>query len=438
MFVDEARIFLEAGKGGDGAVAFRREKYVPRGGPAGGDGGRGGNVLLIVDSGLSTLMDLRHQTHYRAEPGQPGANANKSGRQGRDLIIRVPPGTLVLTDDGFLIRDLTEAGQEAVVATGGRGGRGNAHFSTSTHRVPRIAERGQPGEAFWVRLELSLLADIGLVGLPNAGKSTLISRMSEARPRIADYPFTTLVPNLGVAASWGDPFVIADVPGLIEGAHAGAGLGHGFLKHLKRTRLLAHLVDMSPLSGRDPVNDYRIIRHELEAFSPRLAARPELVVATKMDLPGSHERLEAFRSFLDDARPVYAVSSVTGEGLDALGYEFRSRLNGIPRQAPEYEARPVTPKVLGWRVEEKTGGWRVVGDIEARAEMTRWGHYEDEAYLAEYLKRRGVGDAMRRRGVPDGAAVAVGPGELLWVNGTLLPASSREAVEHLTDGGLTP
>jgi GTP-binding protein len=427
VFVDEARIYVEGGHGGDGAVAFRREKFVPRGGPAGGDGGHGGSVVFLVDSGLGTLMDFRHQTHFRAEPGQAGGNSNKSGRQGQDTIVRVPPGTLVLTEDGHLLADLTEPGQRHVVAHGGRGGRGNAHFSSASHRVPRIAERGQPGEALWVRLELRLLADVGLVGYPNVGKSTLISRMSSARPRVADYPFTTLQPNLGVVSTFGDPFVMADVPGLIEGAHQGLGLGHGFLRHLKRTRVLVHLVDMNPMSDRDPLADYRVIRHELEAFSPRLARRPEIVVATKMDVTGAEERLRAFQAGI--AKMVYPISAVTGAGVEALGYALRAAIDNTAAEPPEERPPVVKPRVTGWTLEPQADGVRLVGDVEERAVMTRWGHYEDEAFLAEYLRRRGVWDALRKRDLREGTKLQVGPGALLWIEESLVPVLSREAAE---------
>jgi GTP-binding protein len=276
-----------------------------------------------------------------------------------------------------------------------------------------------------VRLELRLLADVGLVGYPNVGKSTLISRMSEARPRIADYPFTTLVPNLGVVTDFGEPFVMADVPGLIEGAHAGLGLGHGFLRHLKRTRLLVHLVDMSPLSGRDPATDYRIIRHELAAFSPRFHTRPEIVVASKMDVTGADQRLEAFRKLVDGR--IYPISAVTGEGLSELGWAIRTWLDRLPPEPVEEVPAVVRPRVTGYRVVREDRGWRVEGDVEERAVMTRFGHYQDEAYLIEYLRRRGVQDALQRQGPKPGDLVRVGPGELVWTEGGLVPRMSREA-----------
>ena len=425
MFVDEARIYLEAGRGGDGAVAFRREKYVPRGGPSGGDGGHGGDVVLRVDAGLSTLMDFRQKTHFRAQPGDSGGPSNRFGRQGEDLVIRVPPGTMVMTEDGGLLADLTTPDQEYVAARGGRGGRGNARFASSTHRVPRMAERGQPGEAFWIRLELTLLADVGLVGFPNAGKSTLISRVSAARPRVADYPFTTLVPNLGVVARWGEPFVIADVPGLIEGAHTGAGLGHAFLRHLKRTRFLLHLVDCSPLSGRDPIDDYETIRHELTAFSADLAGRPELVVGTKQDLTGADERLRALRRHLDV--PVYGISAVTGHGVAELMHEVARVLRETPVPEAERPMPVVQLQVRGIEVSrEDDGGWRLLGDAEERASMTQWGNLEAEEYLAEYLRRRGVGPLLRRAGVEDGSAVRIGPGVFIYGDGSLMPQAVAE------------
>lgn len=420
MFVDEVTIFVQAGNGGNGAVAFRREKYVPNGGPAGGDGGRGGDIIFQVDPGLNTLMDFRHQRHFRAPNGEPGGNNRKHGADGEDVVVRVPPGTLVTTEDGTVLADLVHPGESAVIAKGGRGGRGNVHFSSSTHRVPKVAERGQPGESRWVKLELNLLADVGLVGFPNAGKSTLISTVSQARPKIADYPFTTLVPHLGVVTGYGDPFVMADVPGLIEGAHTGAGLGHTFLRHLKRTRILLHLVDMSPDTGRDPANDYRIIQHELKAFSPELAERPMMVVGTKMDIPGSQGVLDAFQKALPGVT-VFPISSVTGEGVSALMWEVRRLLIENPPIPPVRQEVTVKPVVRGFRVVADDEGIRLVGDVEERAAMTLWGNPHAEAYFCEYLRRRGVPEALRRQQVPDKTAIKVGEGTVYWVDGDLVP-----------------
>lgn len=421
MFIDEARIFVQGGDGGNGAVSFHREKFVAQGGPDGGDGGRGGDIVFVVDSGLSTLMDFRHQRHFRAPSGSSGMSKNRHGADGDDITVPVPPGTMVFNEEpGALLADLTQPGQSAVVARGGRGGKGNSRFASSVHRIPRVAEKGAPGQAFWIRLELNLLADVGLVGFPNAGKSTLISTISRSKPRIADYPFTTLVPNLGVVTDWGDPFVVADVPGLIEGAHEGAGLGMTFLRHLARTRLLLHLVDVSDLNERDSVNDFRIIRHELKAFSPELAARPTLVVATKMDQPGSRERLLQLTEALA-GETVWPLSSVTREGLDALMWEVRSRLDALPPPAPRPVEQTVAPPVTGFQVVSDDEGVRLVGDVEERAEMTFWGNPYAETYFCEYLRRRGVPQALRRARVADETVVRVGEGQVLWSEGQVVP-----------------
>jgi GTP-binding protein len=319
-FIDEARITAIGGDGGDGCCSFRREKFVPRGGPDGGDGGDGGAVVLVADRGVNTLFEFRYRNVFRAERGRHGQGANRSGRSGQDLVVRVPVGTIILDETGTrVVADLASHGQTVVATTGGRGGRGNARFATSIHRAPTRHERGQPGEQRAYRLELKLLADVGLVGLPNVGKSTLISSLSAARPRIADYPFTTLVPNLGVVDR-GDflSFVVADVPGLIEGAHRGAGLGHRFLRHVERCRLLLHLVDPTA-AGRDPRSDIRIINRELRRHGEELGRKPQILVLTKADVLQD-------RSVVDDVRdyaarrgtPVLLVSAVTGEGLDLL------------------------------------------------------------------------------------------------------------------------
>lgn len=320
MFVDTARIFVKAGDGGKGAVSFRREKYVPAGGPDGGDGGDGGDVVVEANDSMRTLIDLRHKTHYRAENGRPGAGADKHGKNGANEVIRVPPGTVVLdAATRAVLADLVSSGQSAVVARGGRGGRGNARFATATRQAPRYAQPGTAGEERWLELELKLLADVGLVGLPNVGKSTLISRISAARPKIADYPFTTLVPNLGVVdAGDGASFVVADIPGLIEGAHAGAGLGHEFLRHVERTRVLVHVLDLAALD-RDPLHDFEVVESELRLYSPELAERPTIVALNKVDVPDAQARLDEVRDALR-ARgfEVYPISAVTGEGVREL------------------------------------------------------------------------------------------------------------------------
>jgi GTP-binding protein len=318
-FVDEVELELASGKGGAGCVSFRREKFEPFGGPDGGDGGDGGSVVLAADPQLGTLLDFRHKRRMAAENGQPGRGSNQQGRRGRTLHLRLPVGTLVTdAETGELLADLVEPGREVRLLAGGKGGRGNARFATATNQAPRHAQPGVPGEARRVRLELKLMADVGLVGFPNSGKSTLISRISAARPKIAAYPFSTLVPNLGVVA-WAEEksYVVADIPGLIEGAHRGAGLGTRFLRHIERTRLLLHLVDGA--DERDPIERYGALRRELEAFDPQLAARPERVVVTKLDLTHARERLpEVLAAFRERGIEPWMISAATGEGVAGL------------------------------------------------------------------------------------------------------------------------
>jgi GTP-binding protein len=325
-FVDHVTVFVKGGDGGRGCCSFRREKYVPRGGPDGGDGGDGGSVLIRAVAGTDSLAQIVHQKHWRAARGGAGGPAKRTGRNAPDLILPVPPGTIVRDRDrGHVLRDLTGADEEFVVARGGRGGRGNASFVSSVHQAPRETTPGTAGEERWVVLELKVIADAGLVGLPNAGKSTLLSRLSQARPEIADYPFTTKHPNLGIVG-FGDDlrFVLADLPGLIEGAHSGVGLGHEFLRHVERTRVLVHLVEPLSPDGCDPVDNYRLVRQELELYSNELAEKPEVVVISKAELPGSEEVRARLESVL--GRPVLAVSAVTGQGLSRLVGAVAERL----------------------------------------------------------------------------------------------------------------
>jgi len=321
IFVDEVEICVRSGRGGDGCVSFRREKYVPKGGPDGGDGGDGGSVFIEADPHLSTLVELSGRHHWKAGSGRPGQGKNQTGGQGRDVVIQVPPGTLIHDrDTGVLLRDLVHPGDRVCVVRGGKSGRGNARFATPTHQTPREFEQGGPAEQRWLRVELKLIADVGVVGLPNAGKSTLLSRLSKARPRIADYPFTTLTPNLGIVDLPGyRRFVMADVPGLIEGAHEGVGLGQTFLRHIERTRVVLHLVDLYPVAGQDaPAADYRTIRSELAQYSQELAGKPELVVANKLDLASCEcpAELDALQKSI--GREVLAISAVSGRGLETL------------------------------------------------------------------------------------------------------------------------
>jgi len=321
MFIDEAKIFVKAGDGGHGCVSFRREKFVPKGGPDGGDGGKGGDVILKADRNLRTLLDFRYRHRYVAERGAHGRGKDQTGRNGTDCTVRVPTGTLVRSaESGQMLADLIAHEQQFVAAQGGRGGRGNARFKSSINQAPRLAQSGEEGAAHWLTLELKLLADVGLVGLPNAGKSTLLARISAARPKIASYPFTTLAPQLGIVQLRDDlSCVVADIPGLIEGAHEGKGLGHQFLRHIERTQLLIHLVDIAAPSGRDPLVDFELVTNELLAYEPALMKKPHLVAATKMDIPSAKEAWERFRSAVASRGVrVIAISAVTGEGIGTL------------------------------------------------------------------------------------------------------------------------
>jgi GTPase len=338
MFVDEAKIRVKAGDGGNGCMAFRREKFVPRGGPSGGDGGRGGDVIMESTERHNTLVHFRFNPEYKAQRGRHGEGSNKTGREGENIVLKVPVGTIVYDElTGELVHDFSHADENVVVARGGRGGRGNARFATSTHQAPREHEEGRPGEERDLRLELKLLADVGLVGYPNAGKSTLISRISAARPKIADYPFTTLQPNLGVVVVGEPPddasFVVADIPGLIEGASEGAGLGTQFLRHIERTRFLVHLVDVSDASGRpDPVQDYEVITHELASFGSGLDQKPTIVVASKIDIANKEKLAKLKRYCKRKKLDLYPISAVTGAGIEELKWAMAKKLSAINSQ----------------------------------------------------------------------------------------------------------
>jgi GTPase len=345
MFVDEAKIYVKGGDGGNGCVAFRREKFVPRGGPSGGDGGKGGDIVMESSERHNTLVHFRFNPEYKAERGRHGEGSNKTGRDGSDTILKVPVGTVVYDDaTGERVHDFAAADERLVIARGGRGGRGNARFATATHQAPRECEPGRPGEERVFRLELKLLADVGLVGFPNVGKSTLISRISAARPKIADYPFTTLEPNLGVVLLGEPPdeisFVVADIPGLIEGAHEGHGLGTQFLRHIERTRLLVHLVDVSDASGRpDPVDDFNVIMNELSSFGAGLQGKPMMVVASKIDVANADKQAALKRHDRKLKLPFFAISAVTGEGIDKLKWAMAEKVEEIRKQATAEEQR---------------------------------------------------------------------------------------------------
>ena len=425
MFIDQVEILVQSGKGGDGVVHFRREKYVPRGGPDGGDGGRGGDVILEVVATLNTLNAFQHKRKYRAQDGANGAKQNMTGRTAEDLVIPVPPGTIVYAvPSGDLVGDLLEAGERLVVAKGGRGGRGNARFASSVRQTPRIAERGEPGEEHSLRLELKLIADIGIVGVPNAGKSTLLAATTRARPKIADYPFTTLEPNLGVASLDDETtLILADIPGLIEGAHQGVGLGHDFLRHIQRTRVLIHLLDGL---AQDPLLDFAQINSELALFDPDLARKPQIVALNKMDLDEVQARWPKIQADLKkiikrqmvnvDAEP-FAISAAAGKEVRPLLYRAAQLLQEAPPPAspaelPVYRAES-DPKAF--TIAQAPEGWQVRGQaIERAASMTYWEHYESVRRFQRILEALGVDKALREAGVQNGDTVMIGDHELEW------------------------
>lgn len=410
MFIDQVKIYVKAGDGGHGMATFRREKYVPQGGPSGGDGGRGGNVILKVSPHVNTLLDLRYRKHHRAENGENGGSSNKQGKMGSDLTIFVPPGTIVYDDDnGQPLADLTELEQTVTIAKGGRGGRGNARFATSTQQAPTFAEQGEPGEEHYLRLELKLLADVGLVGFPNAGKSTLLSHVSAARPKIADYPFTTLTPNLGVVRVDEQTFVMADIPGLIEGAHLGQGLGHEFLRHIERTRVILHMVDAAGWDGREPLADFRAINHELAKYAPELAERPQIVALNKMDLPEAQSRAATLTQALQDlGHQVFSISAVTGQGVQQMLRATVALLETAPLPHAIFIPEPVEEEKTGLRVTIEDGVFVVQGhQVERRVAMTNLENEEALFRLQHALRRFGVITALQSAGIQAGDTVRI-------------------------------
>lgn len=422
-FYDQATIIVQAGDGGDGAASFRREAHVPRGGPDGGDGGRGGNIYLLADSHLNTLLPFREQSRFKATRGGNGGGSRKHGRDGGDLIIRVPPGTVAratIEGETYTV-DLVAPGMRLLAARGGKGGLGNVHFATSTHQTPRIAELGQPGESFELELELKLLADVGLVGFPNAGKSTLLSIVSAARPKIGDYPFTTLQPNLGVVAVGDFSFVMADIPGLIEGAHRGVGLGHDFLRHVERTRMLLHLVDAAGVDGRDPLADYRQINEELRLYQPELAERPQVVVLNKADLPEALANIERLRAAIEPPETeLFVISAATRAGVEVLIQHLAAQLAAMPARD-----RTVRDEELIWpvpevderlfMVEPEGKGWRVRGKkIERLISMTNFAQSEALMRIQRVLEASGISAALLEAGVQEGDPVYIEKAQLVW------------------------
>lgn len=429
MFVDQVKISLKAGDGGNGITAYRREKYVPFGGPAGGDGGKGASVVFEVDEGSRTLLDFRYQRHFKASKGENGQSSNMHGKNAEDLVLKVPPGTIIKnveTDE--VLADLVEDGQRAVVAKGGRGGRGNSRFATPRNPAPDFSEKGEPGEELDVSLELKLLADVGLVGFPSVGKSTLLSIVSKAKPKIGAYHFTTIKPNLGVVSAPDQrSFVMADLPGLIEGASDGVGLGHQFLRHVERTKVIVHMIDMSGSEGREPIEDYKVINQELVAYEQRLEDRPQIVVANKMDLPESQDNLILFKEEIGEDVPVIPVSTITRDNIDQLLYAIADKLEeykdvdftveeeesvGINRVL--YKHTPSQDKFTILRDDD--GAYVVSGNaIERMFKMTDFNSDPAVRRFARQMRSMGIDDALRERGCKNGDIVRILGGEFEFV-----------------------
>ncbi|NJN65792.1 MAG: GTPase ObgE [Chloroflexaceae bacterium] len=424
--VDQATIVVRSGTGGNGSATFRREKYIPHGGPDGGDGGRGGHVYLVADAEVNTLLPLRYETRFAAEDGGHGSKNRKHGRNGSDLNIAVPPGTIVRAEihGETYTMDLECPGQRLLVVRGGRGGLGNVHFTTPSRQAPRIAELGEPGEELTLELELKLIADVGLVGFPNAGKSTLLSVISAARPKIASYPFTTLQPNLGVVDVGFERFVVADIPGLIENAHQGVGLGFDFLRHIERTRLLLHVIDAAGVDGRDPVQDFHQINHELRSYHPELAERPQIVVLNKLDLPLAQENLDRLMRDLPLPRSdIFPVAAATHQGIAPLLTRVAQRLRDLPvafRDPVSPDTPPLTwpvPEVDPnlFAIEREGDGWRVRGiKIERLIRMTNFDQPESLDRVQRVLAASGISQALVDAGVQEGDAVSIAQSSLVW------------------------
>jgi GTP-binding protein len=417
MFIDEATIYVKSGNGGNGVVHFRREKYITKGGPDGGDGGKGGHVIIKVSPPLNTLYAFRHEHKFIAPDGKPGAKSNRTGHSAEDLIILVPPGTIIYdADNGQVIADLVEGNQEITLCKGGRGGRGNARFANSRDQAPRIAEKGAPGEERNLRLELRLIADVGIIGVPNAGKSTLLAAITNAKPKIADYPFTTIEPNLGVASlDDGETLVLADIPGLIEGAHQGTGLGFEFLRHIQRTRVLIHLLDGM---GENPINDYAQINTELALFDANLGKKPQVVAVTKLDLPEVKARWESLqRKLKKKGISAIAISAATGENLRTLLFKALELLRETPPEITESTVPIYQPQFdpRKYEIVRLPDGWRIVGaSIERAAAMTYWNNDDSIRRFQRILEVLGIDDALREAGVKEGDMVKVGEYELEW------------------------
>ncbi|MFJ5758171.1 GTPase ObgE [Neobacillus sp. NPDC093182] len=418
MFVDQTKIYVKGGDGGNGMVAFRREKYVPMGGPAGGDGGKGADVVFEVNEGLRTLMDFRYQRHWKAPRGEHGMSKNQHGKNAKDMIVKVPPGTVVMdAETKEVIADLVENGQRAVIAKGGRGGRGNSRFATPSNPAPELAENGEPGQERDVILELKLLADVGLVGFPSVGKSTLLSVVSSAKPKIAEYHFTTIVPNLGMVETEDNrSFVMADLPGLIEGASEGVGLGHQFLRHIERTRVIVHVIDMAAMEGRDPYEDYLTINKELEEYNLRLTERPQIIVANKMDMPEAEGNLQKFKERLEEDFRIFPISALSRKGLRELLYAIADKIEQTPEFPLDHEEEETGVNRVLYKHEadpeafyitrEPDGSFVIQGEkVEKLFKMTNFQTEESVRRFARQLRGLGVDEALRQKGAKDGDTV---------------------------------
>ena len=416
MFIDIAEIHIKAGDGGNGAVSFRREKYIPAGGPDGGDGGDGGSVIFIADKHLRTLADFRYHKHYKASRGDDGGGRKCSGKKGEDLVVKVPCGTLIKDKDtGLVIVDVAQDGQREIIARGGKGGKGNVHFATPTRQAPNFAKNGTAGEESWIILELKLLADVGLLGFPNVGKSTLLSMVSSAKPKIANYHFTTLTPNLGVVSMGeGESFVIADIPGLIEGAHEGVGLGHDFLKHVERTKLLIHVVDIAALDGREPVDDFYVINRELEKYNPELSKRPQIVAANKIDALFDPTKLNEFISKMNEQNyKVFPISAATGQGIkELINYTYEQ-----VKTLPEPVIYDIAPKEILYKEEEAEPYTIVVEDdiyivdgpwIRNILRGINFSDGESLQYFQRVIRQKGIIEELEQKGIQDGDTVRIG------------------------------
>lgn len=417
MFIDKARIFVKAGNGGNGAVSFRREKYVPAGGPDGGDGGRGANIIMVADTGLRTLMDFKYKKKYSAQNGEDGSKKKRAGKNGEDLILSVPEGTVIRDEKtGLIIADLKKAGDQAVVARGGYGGKGNQHFANAVRQAPAFAKSGTDGQERWITLELKMIADVGLLGFPNVGKSTFLSVVTSAKPKIANYHFTTLTPNLGVVQTrHGESFVIADIPGIIEGAADGVGLGHDFLRHVERTKVLVHIVDISGIEGRDPIDDFEKINEELRLYNERLSTRPQLVVANKSDLLFDESIYENFRKTMEEkGYEVFKMSAATRDGVDQVIDRVSQLLNEVEEvelvsQEEMYRPELDVDDEAGLKIEVDEDGIYVVTGKELRRIMysVNFDDMESLQFFQAQMEAKGVFDMLREAGIEDGDTVKI-------------------------------